>query len=222
MKIISDEFPIFRHFGTVLDYQDLQYNPCNDIIFPSVIEAYKYLRAPLGKYYMYYAPHNAPGGICLSYADSLTGPWHEHPANPLITKDWPPYYTVSHVSSPHILWVPESDKFFMFFHGNNLFTRFAVTEDGINFSYGDEAVTDQDFDCRTGAFYARVFPFTIAGKDNCYVMLLMCQTQDGGAIYLAYSRDCRKWKTRREPLITPEPGTGLKYICSPWLWHHNG
>ena len=73
--------PAFRHQGVVLDYKDLKYNPCNDIIIPSVI-ATDQLQKPLGRYYMYYAPHNAPGGICLAYADSPAGPWKEYEANP--------------------------------------------------------------------------------------------------------------------------------------------
>ena len=75
--------PVFRHQGVVLDYEDLKYNPCDDIIIPSVVETTR-LQKPLGQYYLYYAPHNAPGGICMAFADSPAGPWKEHPANPLI------------------------------------------------------------------------------------------------------------------------------------------
>ena len=35
--------PVFRHQAVVLDYNDLHYNPSNDIIYPSVIGAHKYL-----------------------------------------------------------------------------------------------------------------------------------------------------------------------------------
>src|SRR5205823_14119232 len=31
-----------------------------------------------------YAPHDPPGGICLSYADSLEGPFTEYPHNPIV------------------------------------------------------------------------------------------------------------------------------------------
>ena len=63
----------------VLDYKDLKYNPCNDILIPSVI-ATDQLQKPLGRYYLYYAPHNAPGGVCLAYADSPAGPWKAYEA----------------------------------------------------------------------------------------------------------------------------------------------
>ena len=66
-------------------YQGLRYNPCNDVIVASVI-ATDQLQNPLGRYYLYYAPHNAPGGICLAYADSPAGPWKEYEANPLTTR----------------------------------------------------------------------------------------------------------------------------------------
>lgn len=59
--------PVFKHHSIVLDYKNLKYNPCNDVIIPSVIRT-EHLDKPLGKYYLYYAPHNAPGGICLAYA----------------------------------------------------------------------------------------------------------------------------------------------------------
>ena len=88
------DLPAFRHQGVVLDYKDLKYNPCNDVIIPSVI-ATDQLKKPLGRYYLYYAPHNAPGGICLAFADSPAGPWKEYEANPLITREWAPHYKVS-------------------------------------------------------------------------------------------------------------------------------
>ena len=48
------------HQGVVLDYKDLKYNPCNDVIIPSVI-ATDQLQKPLGRYYMYYAPAQRSG-----------------------------------------------------------------------------------------------------------------------------------------------------------------
>ena len=46
----------------VLDYADLRYNPCDDLIFPSVIRTDATVAGPLANYYMYCAPHNSPGG----------------------------------------------------------------------------------------------------------------------------------------------------------------
>ena len=41
----------------------------------------------LGRLHLYYAPHNSPGGLCLSYANSLGGPYTEYAGNPIIARD---------------------------------------------------------------------------------------------------------------------------------------
>ena len=65
----------FANPRIILDYEGLGYNPCDDLIFPSVVDASAFSPEPLGRYYLYHAPHNAPGGICLAYADAIDGPW---------------------------------------------------------------------------------------------------------------------------------------------------
>ena len=211
--------PAFRHQGVVLDYKDLKYNPCNDIIIPSVI-ATDQLQKPLGRYYMYYAPHNAPGGICLAYADSPEGPWKEYEANPLIAREWAPHYKVSHVSGPHAIWMEEEKKLFLYYHGENDVTRIASTTDGIHFQYEGVAVTTKMFDAISEASYARVFRYTLPGKDNRYIMLLMGNNRGTRRIYLAWSKDGRTWETRRTPLVDPPPGTGQ--IAQAWYFPWRG
>lgn len=211
--------PTFQHQGVVLDYQDLNYNPCNDVIIPSVI-ATDELQKPLGRYYMYYAPHNAPGGICLAYADSPAGPWKEYAANPLITRQWAPHYDVSHVSGPHAIWMDEQRQLFLYYHGENDVTRIAWTTDGIHFEYEGVAVTTKMFDDISEASYARVFRYTLPGKDNRYVMLLMGNNRGTRRIYLAWSRDGRTWETRRSPLVDPPLGTAQ--IAQAWYFPWQG
>src|SRR5438067_2073409 len=105
---------VFQPGPIILDYKDLKYNPfderklpslvkTDDLIFPSIVKT-SGLSKPLDAYYMYYAPHNAPGGICVAHAPSVEGPWKEFvrenrfiTANPVISKDWPPHYRVGHV-----------------------------------------------------------------------------------------------------------------------------
>jgi hypothetical protein len=70
--------PRFRHFGVLLDYEGLRYNPVDDIIFPSIIRTDGWRPAIPARYFMYYAPHDQPGGICLATADRVTGPWTEY------------------------------------------------------------------------------------------------------------------------------------------------
>lgn len=68
-------FPDYRHLKPLLTPSRLKYNPTGEIIFPCVRGVYDKLANPLGRYYLYYATHDAPGGICLAYGDSLEGPF---------------------------------------------------------------------------------------------------------------------------------------------------
>ena len=77
----QEELPQFKFHSVILQASDLKYAPRDDIIEPAVIATEGRLEQPLGKYYLYYAPHDPPGGICLAYADKPEGPWHEYEAN---------------------------------------------------------------------------------------------------------------------------------------------
>ena len=207
--------PVFHHKGIALDYAGLKYNPCNDVIIPSVIRTDDFQK-PLGRYYMYYAPHNAPGGICMAYADAPEGPWKEYEANPLIARDWSPHYKVSHVSGPHAIWIEEAKKLFVYYHGENDVTRFASSRNGIHFQYEGVAVTTKDFNAISEASYARIFRYTLPGKDNRYIMLLMGNNRGTRRIYLAWSKDGRTWESRRTPLLDPPAGTNQ--IAQAWYF----
>ena len=111
---------------------------------------------------MYYSPHESPGGICLAWADDLAGPWREHPDNPLIANAWAPHHAVSHVASPHPLWIEDEKKLFLWYHGENDTTRLATSTDGVHFNYEGAVMTGSQL--RTGGepsiacYYVRVFP----------------------------------------------------------------
>lgn len=246
--VVPAGVPVFRHHSIVLDYKDLKYNPCNDVIIPSVIRtsplagpgAEQGARAvppshvprapspspapspssPLGRFYLYYAPHNAPGGICLAYADQLEGPWKEYEANPILRKDWPPHYSVSHVSGPEAIWNEHEQKLFLYYHGENGVTRLASSANGIDFQYEGAVVTTGMFDQVSEASYARVFRYTLPGRDNHYIMLLMGNHQNTRNIYLAWSNDGRKWEPRKTPLVTPPPGTSQ--VAQAWYFPWQG
>lgn len=213
--------PVFTYHGVVLDYEGLKYNPCNDVIVPSVIRTDK-LQNPLGRYYMYYAPHDAPGGICLAYADAPEGPWTEYPENPIISREWQPHYKVSHVSGPDAIWNEEEKKLFVYYHGENNVTRFASTIDGIHFTYEDVAFTTGMFEGLSEASYARMFRYTIPGKDNRYISLIMGNNKGTRRIYMATSKDGRAWEARQKPLVDPPPGTDQIASASylPWNGKH--
>ncbi len=217
---VPDGLPVFRHHSIVLDYKDLKYNPCNDVIIPSVVRTQPHFSKPLGRCYLYYAPHNAPGGICLAYADRLEGPWKEYEANPIIRRDWPPHHKVSHVSGPEAIWIEEEHKLFLYYHGENNVTRLASSTNGIDFQYEGVAVTADMFDRVSEASYARVFRYTIPGQDNRYIMLLMGNNEGTRKIYLATSGDGRKWQPRRTPLLVPPPGASQ--VAQAWYFPWRG
>jgi hypothetical protein len=205
-------FPEFSYVGTAFDKSDLAYNPTDEFIFPSVIRAADYFAEPLGTYYMYYAPHERPGGIALAYADSIDGPWTEYDGNPLITNSWPPHYgTVSHISSPHAVWVEGEQRLFLYFHGENTITRYATSVDGIHFEYGGTAVQRDETTGRETS-YARVFEQSVPRLGNRYLMLFMDNPanalpgQNGPVarrIRWAVSDDARSWTIQPDPIVTP-------------------
>ncbi|MFE0588499.1 hypothetical protein [Micromonospora echinospora] len=206
-------FPQFSYVGDAFDKSTLDYNPTNEFIFPSIIRAADYFPNPLGTYYLYYAPHERPGGIALAYADSINGPWTEYAANPLISNTWLPHYsTVSHVSSPHAIWVEGEQKLFLYYHGENSITRYATSEDGIHFSYGGTAVSR---DATTGGetSYARVFEQSVPRLGTRYLMVFMDNPTAAlpgptgpvsRRIRWAVSHDARTWTIQPEPLVTPQ------------------
>lgn len=201
------DLPSFKYVGVVLEAKQLKYRPHDDIIYPSVLRMDGHISKPLGKYYMYYAPHDTPGGICLAYADKPEGPWTEYATNPIITRGWAPHYAVSHVSGADAIWNEEEKKLFLYYHGENNVTRLAASGDGIHFEYGGAVVTEKMFDNVSEASYGRIFRHTLPGKENRYVMLLMGNNAGIRRIYLAWSQDGRTWESRRTPVVNPPPGT---------------
>lgn len=197
-----------------LDPGRLRYNPCGDLIFPSVLRVRGLLENPLGAYYMYYAPHDAPGGICLAYADAPTGPWIEYPENPLIARHWAPHFDVSHVSSPHALWHPRERQVQLFFHGENRVTRQAFSRDGIHFEYGGVAVDCSQLPGTLAAFYARALYRPGRASSVGGLLLWFGYSLESPGIYGAVSDDGRQWHPLAHPLLTPRE-VNATYVASP-------
>jgi hypothetical protein len=217
---MASPLPKFAHQAIILPPpQGLRYNPCHDLIFPSIVRAREHIPDALGDYYLYYAPHDAPGGVCLAYADSPAGPWTEHAANPVIARTWKPHYEVSHVSSPHALWIPEAKKFYLYYHGENTHTRVASSADGIHFEYEGVAVDTSMYEEVRAVFYARVFPCAVPGRPR-YLLLTAGDNQGTARIYAAWSDDGLKFKAQPKPLISPAPGT--HQAVGPWYFPFEG
>lgn len=216
----DDALPQFQYRGVIYRSDNLRYQPHPDIIHPSVIATDPQWKNPPAPLLMYYAPHDAPGGICLALADQPEGPWWEFPQNPLINRDWPPHHEVSHVSSPHALWHPGERRLFLYYHGENDTTRFAVSQDGVNFEYGGVAVDTSMFEPGvTETSYARVFAW-----GDAFVMFLMGNCHGTRNIYQAWSDDGRVWHARPTAYLTPPvgnsqmgPGTLFEWEGAPHL-----
>ncbi len=204
----------FSPLAIALEPGPLRYNPCQDLIFPSVLNVRGLLPEPLGTYYMYYAPHNAPGGICLAYADAPLGPWIEYPENPVIARQWPPHYEVSHVSSPHALWAPAERQLQLFYHGENTTTRQAFSRDGIHFEYGGVAVEASQVLDTTAAFYARALYHPAGSPHTGGLLLWFGHSPTCSGIYGARSADGRQWTPLPRPVLAAREA-GATYVCAP-------
>jgi hypothetical protein len=221
-----DRLPVFGQGEIVLAHSGLAYNPCDDLIFPSVITAQDYFRDPLGKYYMYYAPHNAPGGICLAHASSLHGPWIEYGKNPLIVNQWLPHHDAEHVSSPHAIFIPEESRLFLYYHGDNETTHYASSKDGVTFVYGGVAI---DWNMLPGSdvtAYARVFRHTMPSTGSRYVMLFAglkyfpgsWDLYESHGLYSAWSMDARQWHVEGKPIVSHLDIEDTAFVWSPFLF----
>ena len=210
--------PAFHYQGVVLEASQLKYRPHDDVIYPSVVRAAGRIANPPGKFLLYYAPHDAPGGICLAFADRPEGPWREYTNNPVVARDWPPHYKVSHVSGPDAIWSDEEGRLLLYFHGENPVTRVASSVDGVHFVYEGEAVTTAMFPHLSEASYGRVFRHRLPGRDNTYVMLLMGNDRGTRRIYLTWSKDGRKWEARPTPVMDPPAGTDQVAGAVLWSW----
>ena len=226
------ELPVFTSTGAIVDPYDqsLPHNPNQEFIFPSVFHAGAHLEDPLGEWYVYYAPHDDPGGINLMYADSLDGPWTQHEASPVVANQWEDIYDVPHVSSPDAVWNAAEDRMYLYFHGDNTVTRYATSTDGVTFAYGGEAVTTEMVDAAqpdrhaTETSYARVFRNPDRSSSQRWGMLFMTNYDTNVRhINLAWSRDGRDWQVEPEPIVTPGPVEGTNVSAADlWTWrgHH--
>ncbi|KAH6695305.1 beta-xylosidase [Plectosphaerella plurivora] len=220
-------WPVFWHKGVVTNKTTSIYNPTNEFIFPSIFHAGRWLNTPRAEWYIYYAPHDDPGGIALRYADSLEGPWTEYPENPVISRTWGDHYTVPHVSSPDAVWDAEANggngTMRMYFHGSNSVTRWATSADGISFTYGGIAVENAMVGpAVTESSYARVFRHPDPRSTFRWAMFYMGNERDNiRRIRLAESIDGETWTVSPGPVLVPGPEEGGN-VSGGSLWRWGG
>ncbi|AWS43048.1 hypothetical protein [Streptosporangium sp. 'caverna'] len=214
-------FPAYQYVGMPLDAANLRYNPTKELIFPCVRGMYDKITNGLGRYHLYYAPHDAPGGICLAYGNSLGGPFTEYPNNPIVPRVWSPHYSVTHVSSPHVIWNAANRQFYLYFHGENTTTRMAWSTDGVHFTYHGTVLHTGVIPGSTETSYARVFEHAVPGLGNKYVMVFMGVTSGSRKIFWGWSSDGKKWQFDPTPLVSPGPDQQTD-VAAPALLKRNG
>lgn len=218
-----EDWPRFEYQGVITDKDEMIYNPTNEYIFPSIFHAGAHFDDPLGEWYLYLAPHDSPAGIMLMYADSLEGPWTEYEANPIIASEWAPHYDVSHISSPDAIWNEQADELFLYFHGENSTTRYASSDDGIHFEYGDRVVWNELGGPNvTETSYARVFEHPDPDSAYEYGMFYMGNERDNiRRLRLAESVDGITWTVDPDYVVAPGAEEGQN-VSAGNLWELNG
>lgn len=219
----DNPMPFFEYGGILTDPDELSWNPTDEFIFPSVFHAGAHFDDPLGEWYLYYSPHENPGGIGVLYSDSLEGPWTEYESNPVISNVWEPHYTVSHISTPEAVWREDRGEMFMYYHGENSTTRYATTTDGLNFEYGDRVL----WNAMGGpdvieTSYTRVFPHPDEDSEYSWAAFYMGNERDNiRRIRLAESYEGIEWVVDPEYVVAPGPVEGQN-VSSANLWEWEG
>jgi hypothetical protein len=116
---------------------------------PSLIQVAEWIKNPLGLYYLYFGHHDGDY-IRLGYADDFAGPWHIHSPGALSLGE---SHFRGHIASPDVHVNTEIRQVRMYFHGaatpsgkgGQQSTRFALSEDGLNFTTRSELLENPYF-----------------------------------------------------------------------------
>lgn len=188
--------PEFTFQGVVLHPKDLDYAPNEDLIHPTIVKTEGRVKNPLGKYYLYHAPHKHIA-TSLAYSDSIEGPWKEYKQNPVVEGP----------SAPDIRWIEEKGKFFLWGHRKNSQTELWTSDDGINFEYHSVSITAQNIGTRN-ATYSRMYEYPLKKYGSKYIMLYSGFIEAPGirCVWLAHSQDAENWVQLKIPLVEPIEG----------------
>lgn len=188
--------PEFTFKGVLLHPDNLTYKPTDQLVHPTLIKMEGRVQNPLGKYYLYYAPH-AHIAMSMAYADSIVGPWREYPNNPVIEGP----------SAPDIRWIEDKGKFYMWGHRKNSQTELWTSDDGIHFEHRGVSITGAAIGTRN-ATYTRVYEYPLNKYGSRYIMLYSGFIEERGirCVWLAHSRDAEHWVQEKVPLVEPFDG----------------
>ena len=188
--------PEFTFRGVALHPENLAYAPTQQLVHPSIIRTEGRIENPLGKFYLYYAPHKHVA-ISMAYSDSLDGPWTEYHSNPVIEGP----------SAPDIRWIEEAGEFYMWGHRKNSRTELWTSRDGIRFEYRGVSIASANIGTRN-ATYTRVYEYPLERYGSKYVMLYSGFIKGRGirCVWLAHSEDAENWVQVKTPLVEPIGG----------------
>ena len=188
--------PKFTFKGIALHPESLSYAPTEQLVHPSIVKMRGRVKNPLGKYYLYYAPHKHIA-ISMAYSDSIEGPWTEYQGNPVIKGP----------SAPDIRWIKEKGKFYMWGHRKNSQTELWTSDDGLRFEYKGISITAKKIGTRN-ATYTRMYEYPLKRYGSKYIMLYSGFIKERGirCVWLAYSTDVENWTQLKIPLVEPVAG----------------
>lgn len=203
--------PEFTYKGVTLKPEQLTWAPNVDLEQPSAVKVEGHVKNPLGRYYLYYAPHKHIG-IGMAYSDSLAGPWTEYKGNPVLEGP----------ASPDVRWIEANGKFYLWGHRKNSQTEQWSSKDGIHFEYQGVSVAASNIGTRN-ASYSRVYDYPLKQLGSKYVMLYsgFIEEREIQCVWLAYSKDAVNWTQLKTPLVEPIEGEG-DTLYSPSLLRHDG
>ena len=150
---------------------------------PSAIRVPDWIKAPLGRYYLYFADHRGDH-VRLAHADAITGPWRVHEPGALRLEgsgfptlsselDPPERFQKSvasgdlrpHIASPDVHVDHARRQIVMHYHGLEAdcrqTTRRAVSKDGLEFR--DPQPTGADFYARVFEWHGATYAAALAG-----------------------------------------------------------
>jgi hypothetical protein len=166
------------------------------LIHPTIVKTEGRIKNPIGKYYLYHAPHKHIA-TSMAYSDSIEGPWKEYKQNPVVEGP----------SAPDVRWIEEKGKFFLWGHRKNSQTELWTSDDGIHFKYHSVSITAQNIGTRN-ATYSRMYEYPLKKYGSKYIMLYSGFIEERGirCIWLAHSKDAEKWVQLKTPLVEPIEG----------------
>ena len=199
--------PEFTFKGVALHPDRLSWAPTGELEHPAVIKMEGRVKNPLGRYYLYYAPHKH-FGIGMAYSDSIEGPWTEYKGNPVIEGP----------AAPDIRWIKEKGKFYMWGHRANKRTELWTSDDGVGFKHQGVSVDAKNIGTRN-ASYTRVYEYPLKQYGSKYIMLYSGFIEERGiqCVWLAHSRDAENWIQLKTPLVEPVEGENNDLYCASLL-----